>query len=209
MSESGVLTIYTDGAARGNPGPAAYAYIIEQHGAPPIEAKGTLGHTTNNVAEYTALVRVLEHAAKLGGRKLLINSDSELLVKQMNGEYQVKNDDLRTLFKQAKILCQRFDAVTIRHVRRAQNSRADRLCNEALDGTSKKTGANPPLTQAKPTGVAKERRNAVGEEAVLCLRAAAGAWARGNPEMPPPEQVWDQLWSILEDNGVLRTTRPR
>src|SRR5262245_17575459 len=150
MSESGVLTMYTDGAARGNPGPAAFAYIIEQNGAPPIEAKGTLGHTTNNVAEYTALVRGLEHAARLGGRKLLINSDSELLVKQMNGEYQVKNDDLRNLFKQAKILCQRFDAVTIRHVRRSENSRADRLCNEALDKADQASAPRPQPAKPRP-----------------------------------------------------------
>jgi ribonuclease HI len=209
MSESGVLTIFTDGAARGNPGPAAFAYIIEQNGAPPIEAKGTLGRTTNNVAEYTALVRGLEHAARLGGRKVLVNSDSELLVKQMNGEYQVKSDDLRTLYKQAKILCQRFDAVTIRHVRRAVNSRADRLCNEALDGLTTPGPCHPAPPKPRATAVVRERQHAVHEEAVLCLRAAAGAWARGNPNMPSPEEVWDQLWSILEENGVLRGARPR
>src|SRR6516225_5429237 len=105
-----VFTIYTDGAARGNPGPAAYAFVIERDGAPVIEEKGTLGHTTNNVAEYTALVRALEHAARLGARRLLIHSDSELLVKQMNGEYQVKSEDLRALFEQAKAMARRFEA---------------------------------------------------------------------------------------------------
>jgi ribonuclease HI len=207
MSEFGVLTIYTDGAARGNPGPAAYAYIIEQNGAPPIEVKGVLGHTTNNVAEYTALVRVLEHAAKLGGRRLLINSDSELLVKQMNGEYQVKNSDLRTLYKQAKILSQRFEAVTIRHVPRAENSRADRLCNQALDGQKKPAGASPSPAKSRPTGPARQRQDVVREDAIDCLRAAAGAWSAGKPNMPPPEDVWDQIWSILEEGGVLRTSR--
>ncbi len=208
MNEAGVLTIYTDGAARGNPGPAAYAYVIEQNGSPPIEAKGLLGHTTNNVAEYTALVRVLEHAARLGARRLLINSDSELLVKQMNGEYQVKNEDLRALYNQARALARPFEAVTIRHVRREQNRRADELCNEALDGGRKPSAA--PAPRKKPAGpVAPERRQAVREEALLCLQAAAGAWARGNPNQPPAEQVWDQLWSILEEAGVLRPGRPR
>src|SRR5205085_2832370 len=98
------------------------------------EEKGTLGSATNNIAEYTALVRALEHAARLGARRLLVYSDSELLVKQMSGEYRVKNDSLRALFEDAKLLCRDFDQVTIRHVPRAQNADADRLCNEALDG---------------------------------------------------------------------------
>src|SRR5207244_2924670 len=163
--------------------------IIERNGAPPIEEKGTLGQATNNVAEYTALVRVLEHAARLGARRLLIHSDSELLVKQMNGEYQVKNEDLRSLYNQAQILRRRFEGVTIRHVRREQNSRADRLCNEALDGLGKPAGAPGGSRKTSASRVPRERQEAVREEAVLCLRAAAGAWAQGNPRMPPPDQV--------------------
>jgi ribonuclease HI len=203
MNDPGVLNIYTDGAARGNPGPAAFAYVIERNGAPPIEEKGTLGRATNNVAEYTALVRVLEHAARLGARRLVIHSDSELLVKQMNGEYQVKSEDLRALFEQAKAMARRFEAVTIRHVRRGQNSRADRLCNEALDAASRKT-APPPAPAVK-----KGRLEAVREEALLCLRAAAREWSRGDPNVPAPEMVWDQLWTVLEESGVLRGSRTR
>jgi ribonuclease HI len=209
MSDEGVLTIYTDGAARGNPGPGAFAYVIERNGAPAIEEKGTLGRTTNNVAEYTALVRGLEHAARLGGRRLLVHSDSELMVKQMNGEYQVKNDDLRALFQQARALCRQFEQVTLRHVRRADNSRADRLCNEALDGPGASRPAAPATARkSAPPRVSKERRETVREEALQCLRAAAAEWARGNPNLPPPDQVWEQLWSILEDGGVLRSQRP-
>jgi ribonuclease HI len=207
MSEPEVLTIYTDGAARGNPGPAAYAYVMEQNGAPTIEDKGTLGHTTNNVAEYTALVRALEHAARLGARRLSIHSDSELLVKQMNGEYQVKNDDLRALYQQAQGLLRRFDSVTIRHVRREQNRRADRLCNEALDGAGSRPAAVSPTKKSTSPKVSQERHQAVREEAVQCLRAAAAAWARGNASSPSPDQVWDQLWSILEEGGILRAAR--
>jgi ribonuclease HI len=209
MSEPGLLTIYTDGAARGNPGPAAFAYVIEQDGTPPLERKGTLGSATNNVAEYTALIRALEQAARLGGRRLAINSDSELLVKQMNGEYQVKNPDLFTLYQEAKDLCRQFDAVTIRHIRREQNRRADRLCNEALDGQA---GPKPPShspKKAAPPAAASPRAQAAREEAVVCLQAAAAEWAKGNPDLPPPEQVWDQLWSILEEAGVLRTPKAR
>jgi ribonuclease HI len=135
MNEAGDLTINTDGGARGNPGPAAYAYVIVQEGAPPIEEAGCLGHATNNQAEYTALVRALEHASRLGtDRKLLIRSDSELMVKQMNGEYRVKDAGLRPLYEQACSLRRKFPSVTIRHVPRAQNAWADRLYNQALDG---------------------------------------------------------------------------
>src|SRR5437868_1765974 len=99
-----VLTIYTDGAARGNPGPAAFAYVMRRPGAPDIEEKGCLGDSTNNVAEYTALVRALEHAQRLGARRLIVNSDSELMVKQMAGEYKVKHEGLRPLYEQAVAL---------------------------------------------------------------------------------------------------------
>jgi ribonuclease HI len=94
MSAARDLQINIDGAARGNPGPAAFAYVITREGAPPVEAAGCIGIATNNVAEYTALVRALERARDLGGKRLLIRSDSELLVKQMNGVYKVKNDSL-------------------------------------------------------------------------------------------------------------------
>src|SRR5207253_10930089 len=90
MAEPGLLTINIDGAARGNPGPAAYAYVIARDGQPVLEEAGCLGTATNNVAEYTALVKALERAVELGGKRVLIRSDSELLVKQMSGESRVK-----------------------------------------------------------------------------------------------------------------------
>src|SRR5436305_48950 len=136
MSEPGQAIIYTDGGARGNPGPAAYAFVILREGAPDIEEKGRLGNTTNNIAEYEALVRALERAREVGARRLQVFSDSELLVRQMEGEYQVKNEGLRPLYEEAMALRRQFEAVAINHVRRAQNSRADALCNEALDGKS-------------------------------------------------------------------------
>src|SRR5947209_11368241 len=97
MSKGAVLTINIDGGARGNPGPAAFAYVITQDGHLLTEEAGCLGTATNNLAEYTALVRALERAAELGGEHLLIRSDSELLVKQMNGQYRVKNPQLKVL----------------------------------------------------------------------------------------------------------------
>src|SRR5947209_5089703 len=91
MEEPAALTIHTDGASRGNPGDAAFAYVIARDGAPALEEAGLLGQATNNQAEYTALVRALEHALDLGPRnRLIIHSDSELLVKQMNGAYRFK-----------------------------------------------------------------------------------------------------------------------
>src|SRR5262245_25371149 len=128
------ININIDGAARGNPGPAAFAYVITRDGEPPVEHAGCLGEATNNIAEYTALVRALERAAELGAARVHGRSDSEVLVKQMNGEYKVKNASLRELYDQAQELAARFKAVSVEHVRREQNKRADQLCNDALDG---------------------------------------------------------------------------
>lgn len=201
MSHSEVVTICTDGASRGNPGPAAYAYVIKHPHSGDIEAKGRLPDTTNNVAEYTALIKALEHAQRLGVRNLDVRTDSELMVKQVQGSYRVKNEGLRPLYEQALDLIDQFDSVSLRHVPRDQNARADRLCNEALDGDRKK---NTPAT-AKTPRPAHPPRQDVREDAIACLRGVAGAWARGNPNDPKPEDVWDQLWSILEESGVLKT----
>ena len=103
MPNADVLTIHTDGAARGNPGPAAYAYVIERNGEPLIEEAERLGETTNNQAEYMALVEALEHALALGSHyRVIVHSDSELMVKQLNGEYRVKNEDLLPLWEEGK-----------------------------------------------------------------------------------------------------------
>ena len=124
----------TDGGARGNPGPAAYGYVLESEDGHVLDARGErIGVATNNVAEYSALVAGLEKALELGVSELEVVSDSELLVKQMRGEYKVKNEALRELSLQAARLGRQLDKVEYRHVRRAQNELADRLVNEALD----------------------------------------------------------------------------
>lgn len=210
------FTIHTDGAARGNPGPAAWAYIIERPGHPNIEEKGCLGCTTNNVAEYTAVIKALDHALRLGARKAMVYSDSELMIRQMNREYKVKDEKLRPLFEQALDLCHKFEKVTFHHIRREQNRRADQLCTEAFDGetptargerqpsVSPARGADTPCSTEKHT---LSQPPAVREQALECLRSVAEIWARGNPNDPRPEEVWEQLWSILEEGNVLRPVK--
>jgi ribonuclease HI len=196
MSQANVLTIHTDGASRGNPGPAAFAYVIARDGEAAIEEAGCLGPMTNNQAEYTALVRALGHALRLGAEHpVVVYSDSELMVKQMNGQYRVKDGGLRALYEQACRLRDRFaQRPRFVHVRRAQNSRADELCNEALDGL-RQPSALPPQ-EAPGNGAGPET---LRNRAIACLGAAAAAWARGNPNDPPPEVVWEQLQGILEE----------
>jgi ribonuclease HI len=203
-----VATIYTDGAARGNPGPAAFAYVIDRLGHPAVEYADKLGTATNNVAEYTALVSALERSAELGLRRVAVFSDSELMVKQFNGEYAVKNADLKGLYDEARALARRFDAVTLSHVRRAANRRADQLCNAVLDGRPPAPASQP--LPPKPKAKSKPARSAgVDDEAVACLRAAMFAWSRPQPTGPTPDQVWDQLWSVLEDGGVLKARKAK
>jgi probable phosphoglycerate mutase len=127
----------TDGGARGNPGPAAYGYVLEAEDGTVLDARGeAIGVATNNVAEYRALVAGLERAVELGLRDVEVVSDSELLVKQMRGEYKIKNEALRELADEAERLEDRLGRVTYVAVRREHNELADRLVNEALDAIS-------------------------------------------------------------------------
>ncbi|MCZ7587976.1 MAG: ribonuclease HI family protein [Gaiella sp.] len=126
--------LWTDGGARGNPGPAAFAYVLEASDGTVLDARGeAIGVATNNVAEYSALVAGLRRAAEAGVAELEVRSDSELMVKQMRGEYRVKNRDLQALFLDASRFAREIGRVTYVHVRREHNELADRLVNEALD----------------------------------------------------------------------------
>ena len=126
--------LFTDGGSRGNPGPAAYGFVLEAEDGTVLDARGeTIGVATNNVAEYTALVAGLERAAEVGVKELEVVSDSELLVKQMRGEYKVKNRALQELFLDASRLARKFQSVRYTAVRREHNELADSLVNEALD----------------------------------------------------------------------------
>lgn len=128
--------LFTDGGARGNPGPAAYGFVIEAEDGTVLASRGeAIGVATNNVAEYSALVAGLEQAIDLGLTELEVVSDSELLVKQMRGEYKVKNAGLKPLWAEAQALARQVGRVRYRAVRREHNELADRLVNEALDAT--------------------------------------------------------------------------
>ncbi len=124
---------HVDGGARGNPGPAGYGVRIEREDGTVVELKASVGIATNNVAEYRGLIAALEWAASAGVTRLEIRSDSLLLVKQMLGEYRVKNAGLQPLWEQARRLVQRIGDVRFEHVRRELNKDADRLANEAMD----------------------------------------------------------------------------
>src|SRR6202162_2235161 len=139
-----------DGGSRGNPGPASYGVVIrDPRGEVVAKLKKYIGRMTNNVAEYYGLIAALDYAQSSGVRALRVESDSELLVRQMRGHYKVKSPDLRPLFERAKKMSQTFESFRIDHVYREQNAEADALANEALDETSGKPKSS---VAAKPEG---------------------------------------------------------
>jgi ribonuclease H / adenosylcobalamin/alpha-ribazole phosphatase len=129
--------LFTDGGSRGNPGPAAFGYVLEAEDGTVLASHGeTIGVATNNVAEYRALVAGLAMAETAGVDELEVVSDSELLVKQMRGEYKVKSLALRELWEEARTFADRIDRVSYSAIRREHNELADRLVNEALDAAA-------------------------------------------------------------------------
>jgi len=216
MSET--ATMHIDGASRGIPGPAAYAVVLARPGMPVLEEADTIGKATNNVAEYTALVEGLKLAKELEVKKLSVFSDSELMVKQMNGIYRVKNPELMDLYLEAKKLAAGFEKLTLTHIRREQNARADAIGNDALDGKPRKRGS-PPLAvePGEERSLAASHHHTshqeqvqapsdarVREEALMILRSTAEVWASRGPDAVPVEVVWEQLWSVMEEAGVLK-----
>jgi ribonuclease HI len=128
------VVVNVDGGARGNPGPAAIAAVLrDSEGEVLEERRETIGEATNNVAEYRALLLGLERARELGAREVELIGDSELIVRQVRGEYRVKDAGLRPLHARVGAALTAFESWSIRHVRREQNAEADRLVNEALD----------------------------------------------------------------------------
>jgi ribonuclease HI len=165
------IELYVDGGSRGNPGPAACAFILKETDNRTIEARGFfLGRTTNNVAEYTGLIRGLEAARARDAREINIFSDSELMVKQIIGEYRVRSGDLQVLFEQVQRLLLTFDRWQIRHLRREENAEADRLVNEVLDkghNGSAKAKNEPAERSPRPAAVPVEPLQAASPVKVL------------------------------------------
>ena len=134
-----------------------------------------LVHMANQIADYFKVMPeadALKGAAELGLRRVVVNSDSELMVKQYNGEYSVKNPDLKGLYDEAKTLARRFDSVVLTHVRRAANKRADELCNAVLDGRPPKCPGQAATRKSKASRATAVRSAGVDEQAIACLRTA-------------------------------------
>jgi ribonuclease HI len=134
VAERGTLRVSVDGGARGNPGPAAIAAVVQDDGGEVLEERSeAIGTATNNVAEYRALLLGIERAGALGANRLELIADSELIVRQVKGEYKVKEETLRELHRQVEQALGGFVGWSISHVRREENAEADRLVNEELD----------------------------------------------------------------------------
>jgi ribonuclease HI len=148
-----------DGGSRGNPGPASYGVVIrDPRGQVVAKLKKYIGRNTNNVAEYYGLIAALDYAQQHGIRALQVQSDSELLVRQMRGQYKVKSPELRPLFERARKMAQAIDAFKIEHVYREQNAEADALANEALDETSGNPFPKLSTSAARPTAAPQPRK---------------------------------------------------
>jgi len=145
------ITINFDGGSRGNPGPAGVGIVLSAEDGTPLITRGKfIGTATNNVAEYMALILGLREAAKLGAKKVLIRGDSELIIKQMRGDYRVKNPALKQLFDQAQTLAGGFDSITFEHNLRHHNSLADRLANLAMDRRAEVDDADDAPMPSRP-----------------------------------------------------------
>ena len=172
------FVLFTDGGSRGNPGPAAAGFVLADGRGQTVHAAGHfLGRTTSNVAEYRALLEGLSEALRRGVKRLAVRSDSELMVRQLQGAYRVRNEGLKPLYKEALKKLDRFESVEVVHVRRERNVQADRLVNEALDRQADVgDAAGEPACPWPP-----ERFVAIctadGFEACPAVVSAGGRWA--------------------------------
>src|SRR6476646_6506525 len=151
------LIAYSDGGARGNPGPAGYGVVIKDETGRKVAALSEyLGHQTNNFAEYQGLIAALEYALQHGPKALKLISDSELLVRQIKGIYKVKNATLQDLHGRAKELIAKLEWFSIGHAMREQNQEADQLANEAMDkGMGRSVARAAPATQTEFEGIVR------------------------------------------------------
>jgi probable phosphoglycerate mutase len=183
-----IFVAYVDGASRGNPGPASYAVILRgPDGATRFEADKYIGRATNNVAEYYGLITALDYAAAQGIERLLVRSDSELLVRQMQGRYKVKSPDLRPLYERARKLAHGFAYFAIEHVPREQNREADELANVALDRTGSRSGGNAE-PEARSGGRPDAKGSASADLETGAKRGAKASARSGATQMPGGER---------------------
>lgn len=160
-----ILTLEFDGGSRGNPGPAGIGVVLRAADGTPLVTIGRfIGRATNNVAEYRALIAGLEKAIELGARRLIVRGDSELIIRQMVGEYRVKHPDLQPLHAQADRLASRFEQVSFEHNLRHKNTLADKLANLAMDRKAEVTEADP-----EPIDVPEAAPSKAGDE-FICPR---------------------------------------
>ena len=193
------VTIYIDGGSRGNPGPAAAGVVLRDHADDRTLHEGGyfLGRVTNNAAEYGALVKALQLAQELGARCVHVHSDSELVVRQITGEYRVKSADLTPLFEQAQGLLLAFEVWQIRHVPREENTRADQLANIAMDRKRdviiSSTLGRPPAAGGAADAAASETISgpvptATGAEAAMVLPPDALLPVSDHEAIAPPQR---------------------
>ena len=152
MPTSPEIIAHIDGGSRGNPGPAAYGMTIETVQGQPVTALGKfIGRTTNNFAEYQGLLAALEYALGHGYPRLRVLTDSELMARQISGQYKVRSPELKPLYDKAKAMIARLESFSIRHVYREQNREADRLANQAMDNAERGTAPRAPGPQGPST----------------------------------------------------------
>jgi len=176
---AGVHIAHIDGASRGNPGPASYAVVLRDPGGKIVlELAKKIGRETNNVAEYYALLAALDYAVNQGIRALRIRSDSELLVRQMQGRYKVKSPELKPLHERASKLATQVAYFAIEHVRRESNRDADALANVALDSGNMSTAAATPVPSAPKTNLGSPAPAPTQAPRTPAARPAARSFSR-------------------------------
>ena len=143
------ITVQFDGGSRGNPGPAGIGVVLRAEDGTPLVTLGKyIGRATNNVAEYTALIEGLRKGKELGAKRIVVRGDSELVVRQLLGQYRVKSPDLKDLYDEAKLLLRQFESAKVEHNYREKNTLADKLANLAMDRRAEVTDADPsPIDQ--------------------------------------------------------------
>lgn len=212
---AGIYVANVDGAARGNPGPASYAVIVRApDGSTQFRIGKYLGRATNNVAEYYALIGALDYAQSQNISRLAVRSDSELLVRQMQGRYKVKSSDLRPLHERAQKMARALAHFEIAHVRREQNSEADELANLALDATATvggkpETASAPREKAASPTAIATASAHGEGATASAPLKDDRRIRARYSAGALHPLEALDLGEGEIVELSVRKPAPPR